>query len=195
MLRARLLIVGLGLLLGAAGPWAADAVAKKPPLILREGQGGPVAPAPSHLGVEVIEIKPNGCGYGTSSAPPEELLTNSFSKDQINAATKKLNCEELFPGTLSLTGTLILLTVSSNGKGKLTTSLVDHTSEGHCQYAVTKLASTLSFPKYFSAVPFTGTGKRMPTSLASCPKKEAVEIWLYLVRWDGSKFNTIYAET
>ena len=195
MLRVRLLIVGLGLLLGAAGPWAADAVAKKPPLILREGEGGPVAPAPSHLGVEVLEVKPNACSYGSSTTPPEELLTNSSSKDQINAGSKKLTCEEVFPGTLSLIGTLETITLGSNGKGKLTANLVDHTSEGHCQYAVTKLAGKFSLPKYFFAVPFTGTGKRMPSSLVSCPKKEAVEIWLYLIRWDGSKFNDIYAET
>jgi hypothetical protein len=73
MLRMRLLIACLGVLLAAAGPWAADAVAKKPPLILRELQGGPVAPAPSHIGIGLQEIKPSACGYGVSSAAPEEL--------------------------------------------------------------------------------------------------------------------------
>jgi hypothetical protein len=184
------LLCGLGLLLAAADVWAPTAGAKPATLILRNGKGGPVLPAPSHIGVEFKEIAPTEfhCTYGVSEPPPEELLNNSAPSDRLNATAKQLNCGF---GSYFMRGTLTAVRLSGNGRGTLTADITAPTNHAQCFYAVTKLRSTFSLPKSFAAVEFAGVGRRTTRSLASCRKKETVVVALSL----GRPGAYVYGET
>lgn len=188
----RTFLVVSGVLLGVGSLWVGSAAASKPRLILSEGKGGPVLTAPIQIGLEFYEISGPGCSQAPGGA--EKLLNNSAATVKVTLSDP-MYCGIDF-GPEYVTGELKSLTLTSKGTGTLAAKL-DFPSDSHtCHYKATKLLASFSLPTSLEEVHFSGTGKRVAPSPASCATTEHVEIGLRFFTFANFvEGPVLYAET